>query len=76
MWRIFYEQDIRRPLSAVYAEVRSVYVAPTDRAINGYERLGRIIAGTLLVLAWLGLCSFVVGAFVGLIVLAFEWIKA
>jgi hypothetical protein len=78
-WRTIYEHDIRPLLVFVHkasSEVRSVYVGPPGRAINGYERLGRIVAGTLLVLFWLWLGLIVAGFGVALIVQAVSWIRA
>lgn len=60
-FRVFYEQDIQRWIrnaGDVFATVRAVYVGPTGGRINVYERVGRFILGTLLVLAWIALIVF------------------
>ena len=70
IWRAFYENDIRRLFegqSEIYSLVRSVYVAPPGRAVNGYERVGRIIAATLLGLFCLWCELVAVGFVVGMI---------
>jgi hypothetical protein len=49
MWRIFYEQDVRvwkREAASILASLKIIYTGPLGAKINGYERLGRIIAGT------------------------------
>jgi hypothetical protein len=45
--RAFFEYRLR--------EARLVFIGPADRKINGYERLGRIVAGCVWITAWLAL---------------------
>jgi hypothetical protein len=68
-WRVFYEQDIRGNLRRIhesYLQVRSVYIGPPGRSINRYERLGRFIVGTLLVIVWLWVGAVCLAMAVGL----------
>jgi hypothetical protein len=59
MWRIFYEQDIkqrRKSILRVCSQIWSVYRGPVEK-VNVYERTGRIVLGTVLLIFWLGACA-------------------
>jgi hypothetical protein len=56
-FRIFYESDVRPWLASRRNEIHDAYVGPGWRHINGYERLGRLVWGTALILLWIVLCA-------------------
>jgi len=70
-WRDSYE---------LYSELRSVYVGPPGRTINGYERLGRTIVGALLTIVYLWLSvaflATCLGVWAWLAVQAFHGMRA
>ena len=73
--RLFYEEDIKAPLALVRSEIVGVYVGPGWRSINWYERLGRVIAGTGLVLVWLLICIGAVLLFFATVMMFFKLVR-
>lgn len=73
-FRIFYEHDVKPVVSNMYREVRGTYVGPGWRHINGYERLGRVVAGTLLLGLWIAMWLLIAGLVFGFISLVASWV--
>jgi hypothetical protein len=48
--RQFYRQDVHPWVAEHWSDIRKIYVGPGWKAINGYERFGRVICGTLCLL--------------------------
>lgn len=55
-FRLFYRADVKPWIKSRQEEIHRAYVGPGWTLINGYEKLGRIIGGTALVLSWIVLC--------------------
>jgi hypothetical protein len=72
--RIFYETDVKPWLASRHEEIRRAYVGPGWRHINNYERLGRSVWGTVLILLWIALCSACLLFFVGIVMTVVELI--
>jgi hypothetical protein len=52
-FRQFYREDARPWIMARLLELHDIYVGENWQAINGYERIGRAICGTLLLVVWI-----------------------
>jgi hypothetical protein len=72
--RIFYESDVRPWLASRRDEIHDAYVGPGWHRINGYERLGRSLWGTVLLLVWIILSIACLLFFAGAVVTVAELI--
>ena len=70
--RIFYESDVRPWLASRRNEIHGAYVGAGWRHINGYERLGRLVWGTAIILLWIVFCAAAVLLFSAIVVTVVE----
>ena len=60
IWHKFYNGDIRPHLLDGFAVIRGVFLGPPGREMNGYERLGRTLAGIGVTALMLALYAFMI----------------
>jgi len=58
-FRIFYQRDLRPWIVRRGSEVHEIFIGPGWGEINGYEKVGRVVCGTLHVLVGMALCLFI-----------------